>query len=70
MSGGWHYHIVEDRARAIAQAIQNAAACDTVLLAGKGHEAYQEIKGVKHAFSDMATAARELAAWHGKGAPA
>jgi UDP-N-acetylmuramoyl-L-alanyl-D-glutamate--2,6-diaminopimelate ligase len=71
MSGGWHYHIVEDRAEAIAQAIQNAEARDTVLLAGKGHEAYQEIKGVKYPFDDMAAAVRELAAWRqGGSAPA
>jgi UDP-N-acetylmuramoyl-L-alanyl-D-glutamate--2,6-diaminopimelate ligase len=70
MGGGWHYHIVEDRAHAIAHAIRNAKVQDTVLLAGKGHEVYQEIKGVKYPFSDMATAAQELAAWHGGSMPA
>ena len=60
---GWNYRIVEDRAEAIAQAIGGAAAKDTVLLAGKGHEPYQEIRGVKHPFSDVETAQRALAAW-------
>ncbi len=43
----------EDRALAIKQAIQNAAADDLVLIAGKGHEDYQDIAGVKHPFSDQ-----------------
>ena len=42
-----------DRRQAIEQAIAQADACDVVLLAGKGHEDYQEIMGVKHPFSDM-----------------
>lgn len=46
-------HVQVDRSQAIAQAIAQAAAQDVVLLAGKGHEDYQEIKGVKHPFSDM-----------------
>ena len=41
-----------DRALAIAQAVAAAAAQDVILLAGKGHEDYQEIAGVKHAFDD------------------
>ncbi len=41
-----------DRVRAIKRAIQQADSQDTVLVAGKGHEDYQEILGVKHAFSD------------------
>lgn len=50
-----------DRARAIAQAIAQADARDVVLLAGKGHEDYQEIQGVKRPFSDMDEALRALA---------
>ncbi|MBI5785704.1 MAG: UDP-N-acetylmuramoyl-L-alanyl-D-glutamate--2,6-diaminopimelate ligase [Rhodocyclales bacterium] len=42
-----------DRARAVATAIADAAARDVVLLAGKGHEAYQDIAGVRHPFSDL-----------------
>lgn len=60
---GWNYRIIEDRAEAIAQAIFEAAAADTVLLAGKGHEPYQEINGVKYPFSDIEIAQRALAAW-------
>lgn len=41
-----------DRARAIAHAVQQAAAQDVILIAGKGHEEYQEIAGIKHPFSD------------------
>jgi UDP-N-acetylmuramoyl-L-alanyl-D-glutamate--2,6-diaminopimelate ligase len=44
--------IVPDRARAIKQAISIARRGDIVLIAGKGHERYQEICGVKHPFSD------------------
>jgi UDP-N-acetylmuramoyl-L-alanyl-D-glutamate--2,6-diaminopimelate ligase len=45
-----------DRARAIALAIGEAGPGDVVLLAGKGHEAYQEIAGTRHPFSDLAAA--------------
>ncbi|HEY5994446.1 MAG TPA: UDP-N-acetylmuramoyl-L-alanyl-D-glutamate--2,6-diaminopimelate ligase [Gallionellaceae bacterium] len=55
--------IIEDRAAAIGVAIREAQAADTVLLAGKGHEDYQEICGVKHPFSDLEVAQRALAAW-------
>jgi len=44
--------IVEDRAQAIMQATLSASATDVILIAGKGHETYQEIKGVRHAFDD------------------
>lgn len=50
-----------DRARAIAQAIQSAASCDVLLIAGKGHEDYQEIKGQRLPFSDMDKARQALA---------
>ena len=55
-----------DRAAAIAQAIAQAAPQDVVLLAGKGHEDYQEVMGVKRPFSDMAEAQRALAAREGQ----
>jgi UDP-N-acetylmuramoyl-L-alanyl-D-glutamate--2,6-diaminopimelate ligase len=57
------YQIIEDRAKAIAHAIAKARAIDTVLLAGKGHEDYQEIKGVRHPFSDAEIAHRALSVW-------
>ena len=50
-----------DRALAIEQAIAQAQADDVVLLAGKGHEDYQEIMGVKHPFLDMDQAQAALA---------
>ena len=45
-----------DRARAIDAAIARASDADVVLIAGKGHESYQEIAGRRHAFSDLAVA--------------
>ena len=53
---------VEDRAAAILLAIKHAGKADVILLAGKGHEPYQEIKGRKMAFSDAEHAALALAA--------
>ncbi len=44
--------VITDRARAIQVACRMAVAGDVVLVAGKGHETYQEIKGVKHHFDD------------------
>jgi UDP-N-acetylmuramoyl-L-alanyl-D-glutamate--2,6-diaminopimelate ligase len=51
-----------DRARAIAETLSSAGSNDVVLIAGKGHEDYQEIAGVKHAFSDQEHARRALEA--------
>jgi UDP-N-acetylmuramoyl-L-alanyl-D-glutamate--2,6-diaminopimelate ligase len=48
--------VIEDRAAAIAWAITRASADDIVLIAGKGHEDYQEIRGERKAFSDYAQA--------------
>ncbi|WP_426104112.1 UDP-N-acetylmuramoyl-L-alanyl-D-glutamate--2,6-diaminopimelate ligase [Massilia sp. TSP1-1-2] len=53
---------IEDRAAAILSAIKHAAKADVILLAGKGHEPYQEIKGRKMPFSDADHAALALAA--------
>lgn len=44
---------ISDRREAIKIACSLANAGDIVLVAGKGHEKYQEIKGVKHSFDDM-----------------
>ena len=57
---GANFHVEEDRAAAISQAISQAKAGDIVLIAGKGHEDYQEIKGVKLPFSDAEVAQRVL----------
>jgi UDP-N-acetylmuramoyl-L-alanyl-D-glutamate--2,6-diaminopimelate ligase len=50
-----------DRARAIAETVARAAPADVVLIAGKGHEPYQEIAGVRHPFLDAEHAERALA---------
>jgi UDP-N-acetylmuramoyl-L-alanyl-D-glutamate--2,6-diaminopimelate ligase len=42
-----------DRAQAIKTACQMANSGDIILIAGKGHETYQEINGVRHHFDDM-----------------
>ena len=49
-----------DRARAIAETVAVAGARDVILLAGKGHEAYQEIAGVRQPFSDLEAAKSAL----------
>jgi UDP-N-acetylmuramyl-tripeptide synthetase len=49
-----------DRARAIAETVAAAAPQDVILVAGKGHEDYQEIAGVKHPFSDQAHAEQAI----------
>jgi len=55
-------HVERDRRAAIALALDEARAGDAVLIAGKGHEPYQEIRGVKHAFDDTDVARRLLEA--------
>jgi len=52
---------IEDRASAILQAVRGAAREDVVVLAGKGHEATQEIMGKKRVFSDQDHARLALA---------
>lgn len=49
-----------DRARAIEAAIAQASDTDVVLIAGKGHENYQEIAGRRYPFSDVAVAREAL----------
>lgn len=44
--------VILDRKEAIRQAAAMATSGDIILIAGKGHENYQEIKGVKHHFDD------------------
>jgi UDP-N-acetylmuramoyl-L-alanyl-D-glutamate--2,6-diaminopimelate ligase len=52
--------VIEDRRAAIARAVASAAPGDVVVLAGKGHEDYQEIAGVRHQFSDVVEATQAL----------
>ena len=54
--------VMADRRRAIEHAIAAAAAEDCVLIAGKGHETWQEIHGVRWPFDDAAVARAALAA--------
>ena len=46
------YVVIENRREAIRTALQMAKPGDVVVLAGKGHETYQEIRGVKHPFDE------------------
>lgn len=56
------YQAIEDRAAAILSAVKQAGKQDVILVAGKGHEPYQEIKGKKMPFSDADHAALALTA--------
>jgi UDP-N-acetylmuramyl tripeptide synthase len=53
------YGVEPDRAAAIALALRAAREGDVVLVAGKGHEDYQEIEGTRHPFDDR-TVVRQL----------
>ncbi|MFO8045121.1 MAG: UDP-N-acetylmuramoyl-L-alanyl-D-glutamate--2,6-diaminopimelate ligase [Halomonas sp.] len=55
---------VDGRDKAIARVLAEADAEDVVLIAGKGHETYQEMTGVRYPFSDLAEVERALAARH------
>jgi UDP-N-acetylmuramoyl-L-alanyl-D-glutamate--2,6-diaminopimelate ligase len=55
--------VQRDRAWAIARAIGEAGPDDIVLIAGKGHEPYQEIDGIRHPFDDT-TVARQCLGEH------
>ena len=46
------YEVIVDRKSAIAKAIEMASKADVIVLAGKGHETYQEINGEKHPFDE------------------
>ena len=60
---GGHLQVQRDRRRAIEGAIAGARAGDVVLVAGKGHEPYQEIAGVRHPFDDAQVARAALERW-------
>jgi UDP-N-acetylmuramoyl-L-alanyl-D-glutamate--2,6-diaminopimelate ligase len=57
---GGNFEVVPERREAIEKAISMARPGDIVLIAGKGHEEYQEIKGVRHPFSDREAAREEI----------
>lgn len=52
--------LVSDRGEAIARAIEQAKQEDVLLIAGKGHENYQEIAGVRHKFHDKTEVLKAL----------
>jgi UDP-N-acetylmuramyl-tripeptide synthetase len=62
--GNRRWTIEVDRGDAIRNAIGAAKAGDVVLVAGKGHETYQERDGVRTPFSDVDVAAAALSAWN------
>jgi len=64
-TGNRRWALEPDRARAIHTAIAAASAQDLILIAGKGHETYQERNGVRTPFSDAAEAAAALTEWSG-----
>ena len=55
--------VQSDRALAIAQSVAQAGPLDVVLVAGKGHEDYQEVAGVRRPFSDVQQVGQALAVW-------
>lgn len=67
LSGHAQVVVEPDRARAIAHALEAAAAQDVLLIAGKGHEDYQEVAGQRLPFSDLAQLRQALARWRGPG---
>ena len=57
--------VIEDRRTAIAHAVCHAGAQDVILIAGKGHERYQEVREVRHHFCDAEEASAALRAREG-----
>ena len=57
---GAAYEVIENRRAAIRQAMEMAVGGDIVVLAGKGHETYQDIQGVKHPFDEKVVVAEVL----------
>jgi UDP-N-acetylmuramoyl-L-alanyl-D-glutamate--2,6-diaminopimelate ligase len=55
-----NYRVIENRENAIKKAIEDSNDDAVVLIAGKGHETYQEINGVRHHFSDKEKAEKFL----------
>ena len=54
------YIVIEDRRKAIRYAMDIAKKDDIIVLAGKGHETYQEINGVKHHLDEREEVAAHL----------
>ncbi len=63
---GKNYFKIEDRKAAIIEAIRSAAADDAVILAGRGHETYQDVNGVKVPIDDRVAAREALSRFSDK----
>ncbi|MGI6162182.1 MAG: UDP-N-acetylmuramoyl-L-alanyl-D-glutamate--2,6-diaminopimelate ligase [Christensenellales bacterium] len=63
---GCEYIVVENRREAIKYALYNARPKDVIVLAGKGHETYQEIQGRKYPFDEKVVVAELLAEKDGR----
>ena len=57
---GCQYVVIENRREAIRYALTHAQPSDVIVLAGKGHETYQEITGVRHPFDEKRVVAEIL----------
>ena len=57
---GCEYVVIDNRREAIRYALQHAQPSDVIVLAGKGHETYQEINGVKYPFDEKIVVAELL----------
>jgi UDP-N-acetylmuramoyl-L-alanyl-D-glutamate--2,6-diaminopimelate ligase len=55
--------VISDRFLAISSAIEQAGANDSIVIAGKGHENFQEIHGKKLPFSDQEVVQKSLTKW-------
>ena len=60
------YELIENRREAIRHALEIGQAGDVIALCGKGHETYQEIKGVKHPFDEKVVVAELLEEMRGE----
>jgi len=58
---GASHEVYAQREAAIRRAVELAGPEDVILVAGKGHEDYQEIAGVRHPFDDVKVTARAMA---------
>ena len=58
--------MIENRKEAIYEAVAKAKPEDVILIAGKGHETYQEINGVRHHFDDREVAADAIRSMRAK----
>ena len=55
-----NFEVIENREEAIRKAIEETEKNSVILIAGKGHESYQEINGIRNHFSDKEIAEKYL----------